>query len=61
MLARPGWSGPRLQAHLLAAAVPVIGRVRGDDLWLDVRSLLAGSHGQTPDELVAELATALSP
>lgn len=61
VLARPGWSGPRLQAHLLAAAVPVIGRVRGDDLWLDVRSLLAGSHGQTPDELVAELATALSP
>ncbi len=55
VLARTGWSGPELQAHVLAAPVPVIGRVRGDRLWLDVRTLAAGSHGAPVDAWAAEL------
>jgi L-seryl-tRNA(Ser) seleniumtransferase len=58
---RLGWTGPQLQAHLLAALVPVIGRVRGDQVWLDVRTLSAGSHGSDPAKLAAELLAGLSP
>ncbi len=61
VLQRAGWSGPELQAHLLAAAVPVIGRVRGDRVWLDVRTLLAGSHGAAENALADELLASLQP
>lgn len=51
--------GPDLQQRLLSAKVPVIGRVRGDVLWLDVRTLAAGQHGASAavlgDELLASL------
>lgn len=59
VLERAGWSGPQLQAHLLAAAVPVIGRVRGARVLLDVRTLVAGSHGAGPAALAAELAASM--
>ncbi len=55
VLHRLGRSGPQLQAGLLAAAVPVIGRVRGDHVWLDVRTLQAGSHGADHAALGSEL------
>ena len=61
VLQREGWSGPELQAHLLAAAVPVIGRARGDRVWLDVRTLLAGSHGAPATAVADELLASAQP
>ncbi len=61
VLGRSDQSGPELQASLLAAAVPVLGRVRGDHVWLDVRTLSAGSHGVSPEALGQELLTSLRP
>ncbi len=61
VLQREGWTGPALQAHLLVAAVPVIGRVRGDRLWLDVRTLLAGSHGAAETAVADELLASAEP
>ena len=61
VLGRSDQSGPELQASLLAAAVPVLGRVRGDHVWLDVRTLSAGSHGVSPEALGQELLTRLRP
>jgi len=48
-----------LQAALREVEVPVLCRVRGDSLWLDVRTLLAGSHGQTVAEVAEELLPSL--
>ena len=59
VLARVNVSGTALQAQLLQAPVPLIGRVRGDFVWLDVRTLIAGSHGATTEARAAELLTSL--
>ena len=49
-----------LQERLFRVQVPVLGRVRGRSLLLDLRTLLAGSHGATPEQLAAELAQSLA-
>ena len=54
-LAHSDWSGPRLQRRLLAGPVPIIARVRDDRLLLDGRTLAAGSPGESPQEVGAEL------
>ena len=55
VLQRADLSGTELQARLLAAAVPIIARVRGDGLWLDVRTLAAGLHGASAAMVGAEI------
>jgi L-seryl-tRNA(Ser) seleniumtransferase len=52
-------AGPELQVQLLAAVVPIIGRVRGDGLWLDARTLAAGMHGASAEVLADELLASL--
>lgn len=58
-VARDGVRAEATALAALAAPVPLLGRVRGDRLLLDVRSLRAGSHGAPPAGLAAELAAAL--
>lgn len=59
VLQRTGYSGPELHRLLLGAAVPVTGRVRGEGVWLDVRTLAAGCHGAPEDAWVDELMASL--
>ena len=58
-LSHAALSGTALQAGLREAEIPVLGRVRGAWLWLDLRTLQAGSHGQSAEQIAAELAPSL--
>lgn len=55
-LRREGVTGPTLARRLRLGPVAVLGRVRGDQVLLDVRTLLAGGE----DRVQADLATALA-
>lgn len=59
-VSHPGWSGARLHETALHAAVPVIGRVRNEQLWLDMRTLRAGDLDAPVATLADNLAAAFS-
>lgn len=54
----PGLSAEQLSERLRGAAVPVLGRPRGELLWLDVRSLQAGQADRSDAQLLALIAQA---
>jgi L-seryl-tRNA(Ser) seleniumtransferase len=56
----PGLSAEQLGEKLRGAALPVLGRPRGELVWLDVRSLQAGQGDRSDAQLLALIAQAAS-
>lgn len=54
-IAHDSLSAADLHQRFLQARLAILGRPRGNQVLLDVRSLLAGSHGASDAELAAEL------